>query len=79
MSFTHEPGSINLQATLASVSAGGEQVFPHFPITCQSELRFNDDGSFECDHATAPPGHERTQACLNHSLAILLIEGASKL
>lgn len=76
MSFTHKTGTFNLQASLSAASGGGEQVLPHYPITCTGPLRLNDDGSFECDHATAPPGHERTQSCLNHSMAVLLIEEA---
>ena len=70
-------GAINLQATLSASSAAGPWetfVLPHHPITCGSELRFEDDGTLECAHSTAPPGDIRTQFCLDHSVALLLIE-----
>jgi hypothetical protein len=70
-----------VQALLSSSSAGSPDisVLPHHPITCQSELRFHEDGRFSCEHATAPPGERRTQFCLEHSVAILLIELARHL
>lgn len=51
---------------------------PHHPITCSTTLRFHDDGSLECDHATAKPDDIRTQHCVNHTVALLLIELAVK-
>lgn len=75
-------GTINLQATLSASSAMSppEGVsIPHHPITCTSDLRYDDDGSFACDHATVPPGDMRTQFCIDHSIALLLIELCRKL
>lgn len=67
----------NLQATLSATSAvplseGG--TIPHHPITCTSTLRYHDDGTFACEHATVSPDDVRTQFCLDHSIALLLIE-----
>lgn len=73
---------VNLQATLSSCSASGDEaavVRPHDPITCTSELRLEPDGSLLCDHAAAPADDQRTRACVNHSLALLLIELALNL
>jgi hypothetical protein len=69
-------GDLNLQATLSLSSATGseEAVRPHHPITCSSPLRFEDDGTFACTHATVPPGDARTQSCLDHTVALLLLE-----
>jgi hypothetical protein len=67
--------SFDLQATLAVSSAMAEAPpSPHHPITCTSGLRFYDDNSLACEHAQAPPGDRRTQACIDHSIAMLLIE-----
>ncbi|MGH9039202.1 MAG: hypothetical protein ACRDZ3_03130 [Acidimicrobiia bacterium] len=79
MSFSAQghPGSLNLQATLSASSATGPWetfVAPHHPITCSGELRYEPDGCLRCDHAMAPPGDVRTQFCLDHSVALLLIE-----
>ena len=70
-------GGINLQATLSASSAMSppeHAQIPHHPITCASELRFDDDGHFACEHAEVPPGDVRTQFCIDHSIALLLIE-----
>lgn len=70
-------GDLNLQATLSLSSATGpdeEPVRPHHPITCSSPLRFEDDGTFACSHARVPPGDGRTQSCLDHTVALLLLE-----
>ena len=68
-------GAINLQATLSASSAGLTPVVgPHHPITCTSRLFLHEDGRFECEHATAPADDCRTQSCLDHSIAVLLIE-----
>lgn len=66
--------TINLQATLAASSTGGPEVRPHHPITCTGALAYHDDGTFACEHATAPPGDPRTRCALDHSMAILLLE-----
>jgi hypothetical protein len=70
-------GALNLQATLSTASATappGDLPLPHHPITCASELHFEPDGRFSCEHSSAPPGDTRTQFCLDHSIALLLIE-----
>lgn len=76
--ITHSgDGSINLQATLSASSAMSPPegyTIPHHPITCASDLRYDDDGSFACEHANVPPGDVRTQFCIDHSIALLLIE-----
>ena len=76
-------GEMNLQATLSSSSAIGNDestaVHPHHPITCASSLRLEPDGSLRCDHAAAPEDDQRTRFCLNHSLALLLMELAQDL
>jgi hypothetical protein len=78
MNFVWQPRDNSvLQATLSASSAAGPwetYVVPHHPITCRTELRFDDDGSFSCEHSSAPPGDVRTQFCLDHSIALLLIE-----
>ena len=70
-------GSINLQTTLSASSAMSPPegaVIPHHPITCPGELAYDDDGSFACEHGAVPPGDVRTQYCIDHSIALLLIE-----
>ena len=69
------PSSINLQVNLCSASAMTDEIpTGHHPITCRSELRFEADGSFACEHWTKPPGDWRTQACIDHSISVLLFE-----
>lgn len=78
----HHNERINLQATLSASSATGPAetgVLPHHPITCGSELRFDPDGRFSCEHSSASPGDIRTRFCLHHSIALLLIELAGDL
>jgi hypothetical protein len=70
-------GGINLQATLSASSAMSPPegaIIPHHPITCTSDLHYDDDGTFGCTHADVPPGDLRTQFCIDHSIALLLIE-----
>jgi hypothetical protein len=69
-------GSVNFQATLSAVSAFSplEAGCPHHPITCQSGLRYEEDGTFSCEHTSVPAGDVRTQFCIDHSMAVLLIE-----
>lgn len=76
------PGTLNLQATLSASTATGPWetfVVPHHPITCAGELHYDSDGCLSCDHAIAPPGDLRTQFCLDHSVALLLVELSSEL
>lgn len=64
-----------LQSTISAATSNGlSDVSPHHPITCQSRLYYDEDGTFRCDHASAPPDNERTNQCITHSIAILLIE-----
>ena len=72
---------LNLQATLSSSSVTDAEpvVRPHHPITCASDLRLEDDGSLACEHAEAPGDDARTRFCVNHSLALLLMELAMDL
>ena len=68
---------MNLQATLSAASATGPWetfVVPHHPITCTGHLRYETDGTFSCEHSSAPPDDIRTQFCLDHTVALLLIE-----
>jgi hypothetical protein len=76
MTFIASAGasSINLQATLAASSSGLGDPTPHHPISCTSDLCFHDDNTLACEHTQAPAGDPRTQACLDHSIAVLLIE-----
>jgi hypothetical protein len=70
-------GDLNLQATLSLSSATGPDeplVKPHHPITCSSSLRYEEDGTFACGHTEVPPGDVRTQSCLDHTVALLLLE-----
>jgi hypothetical protein len=68
---------INLQATLSASSAITDiEVQPHHPITCTGRLWFHEDGSLECEHARTAPGDRRTAYCIDHSIALLLIEVA---
>lgn len=73
---------VNLQATISAATSGTEgqvTVLPHHPISCTEGLYFDHEGELYCDHSKAPLGDKRTQAALNHSMAILLVELASKL
>ena len=74
--------SVTLQSTLSSASAcvDGRLVAPHHPITCaRGELRYEEDGAFSCDHGAVEPHDPRTQACIVHSIALLIIELAQEL
>ena len=70
-------GVVDLQATLAAASATETWdpfILPHHPITCTGALEYGNDGSFCCEHSAAPPGDVRTRLCVDHSIALLLIE-----
>lgn len=77
-SLTHVEGKLNLQATLSASSAlTAESPQPHHPITCTSNLEMDfEAGEFRCDHAGVPLTDLRTRYCVDHSVAILLIEEA---
>lgn len=71
---------VNLQGTLSAASAvAGHPVSPHHPITCASNLRLEEDGAFACEHAAVPADDMRTRQCIEHSIAMLLIEVAVQL
>jgi hypothetical protein len=70
-------GSVNLQATLSASSALSPleaPTSPHHPITCPSQLAYDEDGTFACEHTEVGPGDVRTQLCIDHSVALLIIE-----
>lgn len=71
-----------LQSTLSSATSGTGELPPgvgHHPITCTSNLSFDEDGVFSCEHYKVPYDDPRTHAALVHSLALLIIEEAMKL
>ena len=71
-------GQVGLQATLAASSQTAEIVSPHHPITCvNGELRYEEDGTFSCEHATVPPEDRRTQYVVQHSIALLILQLAT--
>jgi hypothetical protein len=69
---------VDLQRTLAASTYCAETVAPHHPINCNDELRYDDTG-FSCPHATVPPHEPRTVQCVQHSIALLIIELATYL
>ena len=73
-------GAINLQATLSASSAVSEApVQPHHPITCTGALEIDfEAGEFRCPHAGVPLHDERTGYCIDHSIALLIIEEAMR-
>lgn len=83
MQYVHnQNGVVNLQATLSAASAslgGAPNYQPHHPICCQTTLRLEEDNSFSCEHLTVPPDDPRTRSVIDHTIAMLLIELASKL
>lgn len=77
MNLTNVGGAINLQATLSASSAGTGDTNPHHPITCTGELEVDiEAGEFRCPHIGVPLSEERTVYCLQHTIALLLIERA---
>ena len=67
--------SMNLQATLSAASAMNEPYMPHHPITCANgPLLLHEDGSLECDHIRTSTGDQRTQDCVQATVAIMLFE-----
>ena len=70
----------HLQSTIAAATASGDVgIVPHHPIVCGGKIYYEEDGTFRCEHASAPPDNVRTQQCITHSLALLLIELAMKM
>jgi hypothetical protein len=78
MSFIHAQGSVNLQATLAAITADGTPptIRPHHPITCQGALEFGEDNCLSCPHAETEADDGRIAAALRHTVAIMIIEEA---
>lgn len=69
--------SITLQSTCSAATSGvGEQVLPHHPITCTSDLSYDENGIFACMHASTPADDPRTQSSINHSIVLLVLEPA---
>lgn len=69
-----DSNTINLQATLSSMSADSELRPIHHPVTCNGRLWFEEDNSFHCEHGSVDQDDDRTRSCINHTIAILLIE-----
>lgn len=67
---------MNLQALLATASHGPVAHHPHHPVTCSvnEPLSLTDDGALHCPHTSTPPNDHRTRECINHSVALLIIE-----
>jgi hypothetical protein len=73
-------GGLKLQATLSSSTSGtGEALMPHHPIVCDGDLWLEEDGRLRCNHCETPPGDLRTQFCIDHSVALLLMELSTSL
>jgi len=72
-----QSGTVSLQATLSASSAGLSDML-HHPITCQSKLWLHENGSLECEHHKAEPDDPRTRACIDHTIALLLLEEAHR-
>jgi hypothetical protein len=72
--------TINLQTTLAASNPGTDPApMPHHPISCKDELLWlEQDGTFGCEHAKVPGDDRRTQFCIDHSVALLLMEVLAK-
>lgn len=69
-----------LQSTISAASSGTGTLplgVGHHPITCNTQLSYDEEGVFSCSHYEVSADDPRTQACLIHSLAILIIEEAS--
>lgn len=81
MSFTHTQSSVNLQGTLAAITADGTPpvIRPHHPITCMGRLELDENNCLHCPHADTEPGDGRIEAALRHTMAIMIIEEAYKL
>ncbi|HEV7536422.1 MAG TPA: hypothetical protein VGP90_12355, partial [Acidimicrobiia bacterium] len=60
-------------------SGTGEPLAPHHPITCNDELRLEQDGRLRCSHSETPPDDIRTQFCIDHSISLLLMELSANL
>lgn len=64
----------HLQTTLAGANPPSDTSCGHHPISCKSNITLEPDGSMTCEHLRVPADDLRTQGCLDHSIAILLIE-----
>ena len=72
---------MNLQITLAASNGAvvGMGWPNHHPISCRSDvIVLEEDGRMGCEHGYADAGDPRTQACIDQSIAILLIELAAQ-
>jgi hypothetical protein len=81
MEFSYVSGKLDLQRTLATGSATtcNPQVSPHHPIVCDGHLWYHEDGRFECEHAQVDATDDRTQRCLDHTVALMLFEALRRL
>lgn len=72
--------NMQLQPAIAAATANNDySIQPHHPITCAYKIYYEEDGTFSCEHATAPPGDFRTRQCITHSLALLIVELGAQL
>jgi hypothetical protein len=76
MNTTTAYNTFNLQSTLGSASPPTEPPpEPHHPIMCTSDhLWYDEAGRLGCQHTQVDADDRRTQSCLDHSIAILLME-----
>jgi hypothetical protein len=68
------------QRTIAGATGGGEAIGyrPHHPIACmEGELGLHANMTLVCPHVHTKPHDRRTQAAVNHSVALLICELAS--
>lgn len=83
MFFQSSPKTIALQSVLSQGSADlslvGKLIGTHHPITCNSVIGLEEDGTMTCDHSSAPPDNPRNQAIIDATIAILIIEMAGSL
>lgn len=69
--------NVQLQSVISSATSGvGDAVMPHHPLTCSSDLCFNEDNSFECEHVRVDAADPRTQSGIHHSMVLLILEPA---
>lgn len=70
--------SINLQTTLAASAGSTDGYSNHHPIGCRTVIALEEDGRMACEHGYVPADDPRTQACIDQSVAILIIELAAQ-
>lgn len=66
--------TVNLQTTLSASVSASDGYPAHHPIQCKTVIVLEEDGRMACEHGYVPADDPRTQACIDQSVAILLIE-----